>query len=82
MTGRDKRGMNIAMDGRVVKHSEVRWTVVGDTKPRKHYTVINFNPTMKCDCPNHLRFKHDCKHIKAVKVMLAQKQFGLDFRSD
>ena len=82
MSGRDKRGMNIAMDGRVVKHSEVRWTVGGDTKPRKHYTVINFNPTMKCDCPNHLRFKHDCKHIKAVKVMLAQEQFGLDFRND
>ena len=82
MTGRDKRGMDIAMDGRVVKQSDVRWTVVGDSKPRKHYTVININPTMKCDCPNHLRFKHDCKHIKAVKVMLAQEQFGLDFRSD
>jgi uncharacterized Zn finger protein len=82
MTGRDKRGMDIAMDGRVVKQSDVRWTLVGDSKPRKHYTVINFNPTMKCDCPNHLRFKHDCKHIKAVKVMLAQEQFGLDFRRD
>jgi len=44
--------------------------------------VINFNPSMKCDCPNHSRFKHDCKHIKAVKIMLAQEQFGLDFRSE
>ena len=77
MAGTDKRGMAIAMDGRVVKHSDARWTVIGDSKPRRHYTVI-----MKCGCPNHSRFKHDCKHIKAVKVMLALEQFGLDFRSE
>ncbi len=77
MAGRDHRGLRIAADGRVIQKSDSVWTVVGDTG--KRYTVLNFNPDWRCECPNHLRYKHDCKHIKAVKVMLAQEQFGLDF---
>lgn len=58
----------------IVKFSPDKFSVRSQNIPQIHYIVSKTNSRLICDCPDHIKRKSDCKHIKMVLELTKKNQ--------
>ena len=67
---RNQEALKIAMTGLVTPVSPWRWVVVGSNNQKYSVCMMGENH-YNCQCIDHKKNRHNCKHIKAVIALKA-----------
>jgi hypothetical protein len=77
---RDMAALAIAMANKIECKSDYRWIVEGTKKGIKYNicfmgrtAMLGGKEVWTCQCLDYRRYKHDCKHIRAVRAFRALK---------
>ena len=77
---RDMAALAIAMANKIERKGDYRWIVEGTKKGSKYNicylgrtSLLGGTEVWTCQCLDHRRYKHDCKHIRAVRAFRALK---------
>jgi len=78
---RDMAALAIAMANKIESKGKYRWLVEGTKKGKKYNICFMGRGSLlgrgkevwTCQCVDHRRYKHDCKHIRAVRAFRALK---------
>lgn len=57
-----------------VQFSPEKFSVRSQSIPQIHYIVSKTNNGLICNCPDHIKKKSDCKHIKVVLELIKKNQ--------
>ncbi len=57
-----------------VQFSPEKFSVRSQSMPQIHYIVSKTDGGLICDCPDHIKRKSDCKHIKIVLELIRKNQ--------
>ena len=64
-----------------VQFSHDKFSVRSQSIPQVHYIISKTDNGLICDCPDHIKRKSDCKHIKIVLELIRKNQGDLqEFR--
>lgn len=57
-----------------VQFSPEKFSVRSQSIPQIHYIVSKTDNELVCDCPDHIKRKSDCKHIKIILELIRKNQ--------
>ncbi len=57
---------------------ENKYKVKSQTIPDRYYTISKTDEGLVCNCPDHIKSKSDCKHIKVVLEYCRKNVFDHD----
>ncbi len=64
-----------------VQFSPDKFSVRSQSIPQVHYIISKTDNGLICDCPDHIKRKSDCKHIKIVLELIKKNQGNIqEFR--
>jgi transposase len=69
MNAREQRGLVLAATKNITTQNGKVWTVPSQSGPG-HYYVCPDKNSPSCTCPDHKEYRHECKHVYAVRFMM------------